>query len=208
MEISFKKYEATGNDFIMIDDRDNNFDTSNHKLVARFCNRKTGIGADGLILLRNHSEHDFEMIYFNSDGNISSMCGNGGRCIVGFAKYLGIIDDKCTFLAADGVHSAKISDNKVSLSMNNVSSIESLGNKIFILDTGSPHYVTIVNDVRKVNVKKEGAMIRNSKRFIEEGINVKFTKQFDQNKCCQLHLFPCHQKKKPEEGLFSNQRHE
>ena len=102
------------------------------------------------------------------------MCGNGGRCIVGFAKYLGIIDDKCTFLAADGIHSANISDNKVSLSMNNVSSIESLGNKVFILDTGSPHYVTIVDDVRKVNVTKEGAMIRNSKRFIQEGINVNF----------------------------------
>lgn len=174
MEIKFEKYEATGNDFVIIDDRDNDFDTSNHNLVALLCNRKNGVGADGLILLRNHSEYDFEMIYFNSDGNLSSMCGNGGRCIVGFANYLGIIEDKCTFLAADGVHHANLLENKVKLSMNSVREIQVLNDNVFVLDTGSPHYVTTVDDIEKINVKKEGSVIRNSKHFIKGGVNVNF----------------------------------
>ena len=173
MIIEFYKYQATGNDFIIIDDRKNTFDVKDHDLIAALCERRMGIGADGLILLRNHADLDFEMIYFNSDGHESSMCGNGGRCIVSFAQMLEIIADEANFLAIDGEHNAKINVDGVYLQMQDVKKIEGIGDGL-VLDTGSPHYIEMVDSLENFDVNNEGKKIRNSSIFKKEGINVNF----------------------------------
>ena len=169
MIIEFYKYQGTGNDFIMIDDRENKFDISDAALIAALCERRMGIGADGLILLRQHDELDFEMIYFNSDGNQSSMCGNGARCIIAFANMLEIIDLKTTFMAIDGEHRGEIIDGNISLKMKDVTKIEGVGDGL-VIDTGSPHYIQIVDDLESLNVDLEGRKIRNSVHFKKEGV--------------------------------------
>ncbi len=176
MRISFYKYQGTGNDFILIDNRDGNqFFKQNPNLVKQLCDRRFGIGADGLILLENQPGYDFKMVYFNSDGNESSMCGNGGRCVSAFAAYLGIINEKCKFLAVDGEHESivKADEDWVELKMSDVSTIEK-GEDYFVLNTGSPHYVIFVEDIDDINVVENGQAIRYSKRFRDEGINVNF----------------------------------
>jgi diaminopimelate epimerase len=173
MIIEFYKYQGTGNDFIMIDDRESTFDISDNKLIAALCERRMGIGADGLILLRNHPSLDFEMIYFNSDGNQSTMCGNGGRCIIDFAVMLEIIKTETTFMAIDGEHKGQFLGDTISLQMNDVASIDGVGDGL-VLDTGSPHYIEMVDDLNYMNVAEEGRKIRNSTPFKKEGINVNF----------------------------------
>ncbi len=143
MKIPFCKYQGTGNDFILIDNREQIFDNQNNKRIEQLCHRRFGIGADGLILLENADNADFYMRYYNSDGNEASMCGNGGRCVVAFAKKLGIIDIQTTFLAPDGLHTATITEQGIALGMKDVSQIEQIG-KDFFLNTGSPHYVRII----------------------------------------------------------------
>jgi diaminopimelate epimerase len=178
MKIKFHKYEGAGNDFIMIDNRDMNFDKSNFQLIQAMCDRKKGIGADGLILLQTVEKYAFEMVYFNANGHIGSMCGNGGRCIVDFAKQLNIFDKECKFLACDGPHQASWSESYVSLRMQDVQSIE-CGEGFFYLDTGSPHYVKFVNDIESVNVFEEGQKIRYNERFKNNGTNVNFVQIID-----------------------------
>lgn len=173
MNVEFFKYQGTGNDFIIIDDREEKFDIKNQNLIAQLCERRTGIGADGLILLRNHSNYDFEMIYFNSDGKESSMCGNGARCIVAFAQSLDLLTDSCIFLAFDGDHKGLISDDLISIQMQDVHKIVS-SDTFFILNTGSPHYVVFTDDISKIDVEKEGSLIRFSSQYQNEGINVNF----------------------------------
>lgn len=173
MIIEFYKYQGTGNDFIMLDDRENKFDLADNALIAALCERRMGIGADGLILLREHDTLDFEMIYFNSDGNQSSMCGNGGRCIVAFAHMLEVIDAKTTFMAIDGEHKGEIIEDSISLQMKDVTSIEGVGDGL-VIDTGSPHYVKVVDDLENLDVNKQGRKIRNSAPFKKQGINVNF----------------------------------
>lgn len=174
MKRTFYKYEGTGNDFILFDDRDNTFDHTDPKLIAHLCDRRFGIGADGLMLLRLKQGYDFEMVYFNSDGNPSSMCGNGGRCISRFALDIGAVKKhEVNFLAIDGAHTAIIGPETVKLKMNDVSGIET-GSDFFYLSTGSPHYVKFMNDVPTMNVVSEGRKIRNSERFAKEGTNVNF----------------------------------
>lgn len=173
--MKFYKYQGTGNDFVMVDQRETQHLTRQDTgKIARLCDRRFGIGADGLILLQKHPDYDFEMIYFNADGRESSMCGNGGRCIVAFAKQLGIITDRARFLAIDGKHEALIRpDGWVELKMVDVPEVES-GTDFFYLNTGSPHYVTFVEDVETFDVVGEGRAIRNSARFAEMGTNVNF----------------------------------
>ena len=171
--MNFTKYQGTGNDFVIIDDRKEEFPAQNTVLIAHICNRKFGVGADGLILLRNHTDYDFQMIYFNADGRESSMCGNGGRCIVAFAKHLQVIENQATFLAIDGAHEARIVGKIVELKMSDVQQTQS-GEGFYTLNTGSPHYVKFVDSVAEVDVFAEGKTIRNSPTFKAEGINVNF----------------------------------
>src|SRR5690606_8428701 len=135
MLLNFYKYQGTGNDFVIIDNRHDIFPKNNAKLINFLCDRRFGVGADGLILLEEDNEADFKMMYYNADGNEGTMCGNGGRCIVAFAGFLGIIDKETTFNAVDGVHFAKIDKDIVSLQMQNVPKVEVFDNYIF-LDTG------------------------------------------------------------------------
>lgn len=171
--MNFNKYQGTGNDFIIIDNRDLKFDRSDNALVARLCDRRFGIGADGLMLLQTKSGYDFEMVYYNSDGNESSMCGNGGRCIVEFARTLGLVKDKAHFIATDGEHEAIVKPGFISLKMKDVNEIE-LQTDFSFLNTGSPHYVAFVKDVASYNVFEEGKKIRNNDRFKAKGTNVNF----------------------------------
>lgn len=172
MEISFYKYQGTGNDFVMIDDRSNLFPEKDLSLVQKLCDRKFGIGSDGLILIRNKDGFDFEMVYFNADGS-QSMCGNGARCAVAFSKYLGIIDNNTTFYAIDGPHEASVVRDAVELGMSKVSSIVNEGQDFFV-DTGSPHHVRFVKNVMEYPVIEEGAKIRNSDKYAPKGTNVNF----------------------------------
>jgi diaminopimelate epimerase len=176
LQIQFFKYQGTGNDFIIIDNRDMKFDRADNALVARLCDRRFGIGADGLMLLQNIQGFDFEMVYYNSDGKESSMCGNGGRCIVEFARTLGLVKNKASFLATDGEHEALVKQDGISLKMNNVSKIE-LGAAYSFLNTGSPHYVEFVNNVENYNVFEKGKTIRYNDRFKTEGTNVNFVEK-------------------------------
>ncbi|MDJ0644448.1 MAG: diaminopimelate epimerase [Flavobacteriaceae bacterium] len=180
MKLTFYKYQGTGNDFILIDNRQELFPKKNTELIAQLCDRKFGIGADGLILLEDSAEADFKMIYYNADGNPSSMCGNGGRCLVAFAEYLGIIEKKTVFEAVDGLHEATIDNGLVNLKMIDVQDIQEFEYHVF-LDSGSPHHVTYVNDVDKVDVKAKGSTIRYGAPYFENGSNVNFVEQIDKN---------------------------
>ena len=178
MSIPFDKYQSTGNDFIMVDQRFTQYLTRQDKeIIEKLCDRKFGVGADGLILLELTEDADFEMIYFNADGNESTLCGNGGRSIVKFAQGIGLITDECEFLAVDGVHHAKINeDGDVELQMNNVKYVNVL-DSYYTLDTGSPHFIRFCEDIEVLDVKKEGAEIRYSDNFTKEGINVNFVQK-------------------------------
>ena len=181
MQITFYKYEGTGNDFVMIDNRKHIFPKNNLKLIEKLCDRRFGIGADGLLLLENDATTDFRMVYYNSDGNESSMCGNGGRCITAFAKSLNMIGDKTTFIATDGLHDAAILDNGlVNLQMKDVSEVKIKNDYVF-LNTGSPHHVIMVDDLENQDVKTIGAQIRYSDLYGKAGSNVNFVKQISEN---------------------------
>lgn len=174
MELTFFKYQGAGNDFVMIDNRARVFNGIERELFEQLCHRRFGIGADGLILLQEKEGFDFEMKYYNADGRESTMCGNGGRCVVMFAKQLGIIEANASFLAIDGPHQAVVlEDGNVSLQMRDVSSI-GRDNDAYVLNTGSPHYVQQVNDAKGVDVYSKGKAIRNSTSYATEGINVNF----------------------------------
>ncbi|MEM1327944.1 MAG: diaminopimelate epimerase [Bacteroidota bacterium] len=175
MHILFHKYHGTGNDFILIDQRKKKYlAVDDQQQIERLCHRHFGIGADGLILLQNHAELDFEMVYFNSDGCTSSMCGNGGRCIVAFAHYLGVFEDRCEFMAVDGAHQARIkADGWVELKMGNVKGVD-IKEEGYFLQTGSPHVVQFVEQMEDVNIVHEGRAIRYSEPYAPGGSNVNF----------------------------------
>ena len=188
MQLEFYKYQGTGNDFVMIDNRSGFFPKENVQLVARLCDRRFGIGGDGLILLENEEiasklaiNTDFKMVYFNSDGNQSSMCGNGGRCLVAFAKDLKVINDNCTFIATDGLHHASIAnDGIVSLQMIDVTDIKKESDYTF-MNTGSPHHVQMVEDLEHYNVKENGAVLRYGSLYGAAGSNINFVKKINED---------------------------
>lgn len=173
MKLTFFKYQGTGNDFIIADNRDDKIHLTKEQ-IKHLCDRRFGIGADGLMLLNSKESFDFEMEYYNSDGNESTMCGNGGRCLVKFAYHLGMHKNKFHFIAVDGPHEATIEfSNWVHLKMKDVDGVEQRFGE-YILNTGSPHYVKHITDVKHFNVVKEGREIRYSEEFEKEGINVNF----------------------------------
>ncbi|MDO4228635.1 MAG: diaminopimelate epimerase [Capnocytophaga sp.] len=182
MKIHFYKYQGTGNDFVMIDNRSQFFPKENQHLVAFLCNRRFGVGADGLILLENAENYDFRMVYYNSDGKQSSMCGNGGRCTVAFAKQLGIINGEALFIATDGEHFARIDkQGQVQLQMSDVAEIR-VNKEYVFLNTGSPHHVQQVDNLRDIDVKLEGAKIRYGELYDDKGgTNVNFVNQLSDN---------------------------
>ncbi|HEY9117485.1 MAG TPA: diaminopimelate epimerase [Roseivirga sp.] len=176
--ISFYKYQGTGNDFVMIDNRENVFDKNDIKLVTKLCDRKFGIGADGVILIEQSITSDFEMVYYNPDGS-QSLCGNGSRCAVMFARFLGLIKDETNFMAIDGEHYAKIEGENVHLKMHDVETYEVINND-FLIDTGSPHYIQFVENTEAIDPITEGRKIRYSDRFKEKGVNVNFLEKVDE----------------------------
>lgn len=174
MKLTFSKYQGTGNDFVILDNRDGRYSSLTKEQVAFICNRHFGIGADGLMMLQLKDGYDFEMIYYNADGAEGSMCGNGGRCLVAFAKALGLITNKAQFIATDGPHEATIDEtNVVELKMKDVSTIEKHEDHV-ILNTGSPHYIKWVKTTKEINVFDEGRAIRYNEKFGNAGINVNF----------------------------------
>ncbi|WP_347375102.1 diaminopimelate epimerase [Aequorivita sp. Q41] len=175
MDFTFYKYQGTGNDFVLIDNREAFFPKKDTALVAKICDRRFGVGADGLILLENHPSADFKMVYYNSDGHLSTMCGNGGRCISHFAKFLNIISEKATFQAVDGMHETIVKEDWVSLKMNDVATVNVFENHIF-LNTGSPHHVALVSNLQEFNVFDNGKTIRNT-TYGKEGSNINFVEQ-------------------------------
>ena len=177
MEIQFYKYQGTGNDFIIIDNRDGKYNSLTDSAIETMCHRKFGIGADGLMLLENAEGFDFKMRYHNADGKEGSMCGNGGRCLVQFAKDQGIVNDKYHFVASDGPHEATIQANGlVRLKMKDVDHVAKSAESS-TLNTGSPHYIHWVNTLDGYDVFTEGRNIRYNEHFKHEGINVNFVKK-------------------------------
>lgn len=175
MMITFNKYQGAGNDFVIIDNRTGIINPDDSKLINMMCDRRFGIGADGLILVSDYHGADYEMKYFNSDGKLGSMCGNGGRCVAHFTFTHGIATDSQRFMAYDGLHEATVNDDTVRLQMADVNKYELINNNYF-LDTGSPHYVVFMDDIDNLNVFEEGSKLRWAPEFKPGGTNVNFVK--------------------------------
>ena len=179
MQLHFYKYQGTGNDFVILNNLDGTNTGLTQEQVAFLCHRRFGIGADGLMLLNSLPGYDFEMKYYNADGRESTMCGNGGRCLVKFAWDLGIVKTTYRFLASDGEHEATVKeDSSVALKMHDVDRIV-MQDGNYIVNTGSPHYVLLRNNIMELDVYKKGRDIRYSPQFRNEGINVNFVEQMD-----------------------------
>ncbi len=187
MKVEFYKYQGTGNDFIIIDDRGEKFPFENASLINSLCEQKFGIGADGLILLRKSATHDFKMLYANSDGKPSTMCGNGGRCIVAFAKQLGLIEEQTSFEATDGIHQAIIKNNFVELKMNDVEEVNQLNNNVFEANTGSPHLVWFVVSTDEYDVVDTGRSIQTMPEY-PKGINVNFVEMLEDTSAAETNF--------------------
>ena len=179
MTVNFAKYQGTGNDFVLIDDRDGAFPQTNQAFIERLCHRRFGIGADGLILLQNDAGYSFQMKYFNADGAEGSMCGNGGRCMARFAHDLGLFESETRFRAVDGEHIAVVCEEEIFLKMSDVAGI-STRNGLTFVDTGSPHVVQFVDDLESLDVVAAGRTIRYGAAF-PDGTNVNFAQVLDDN---------------------------
>lgn len=170
MNLNFYKYQALGNDFILVDDMKTNISPKlNETLITKLCNRKFGIGADGILVLVNHPKYDFEIKYFNSDGS-PSLCCNGSRCAIDYAYSLGIINKNAEIMAYDGTHKAFIEDSKVKIQMKNINKIEYYGEDMFI-NTGAPHYIRFWDNLAIKDISKLGKSI---KKDFEKDTNITF----------------------------------
>lgn len=177
MLVHFSKYHGTGNDFVMLDGRRQKIPVPDSKQIRQLCDRRFGIGADGLIILEESSRYDFRMRYFNADGLEGTMCGNGGRCITAFAEHLGLIRTEASFEGIDGSHEASIlPDGQIRLRLTDVSGIRTLEDG-YLLDTGSPHFVMYVKKLEQIEVVSEGSRIRHQHRFAPGGINVNYVER-------------------------------
>lgn len=177
MNLPFLKYQGTGNDFVMVDNRTKIFPKKNTDKISQICDRHFGVGADGIILIEEDKEYDFKMIYFNADGS-ETFCGNGARCAVAFAKHLKMITDKTTFIAVDGPHFAEINNDIISLQMIDVDDIEVKENAVFTY-TGTQHHVELVDTLDDYPVFENGKKIRYS--YANPGSNVNFAQQINEN---------------------------
>ena len=176
MFLEFLKYQATGNDFVIVDYRSKNIQPLTANKIKSLCDRNLGIGSDGFIEIYESNNFDFRMIYYNSDGKKSSLCGNGTRCAV---KYVGNIlkKEKVTFEAFDGIHIGFLDkNNNISIEMSDVEDFK-IFNNYMLFETGSPHYVEVVDNVHQINVHEQGSKIRNSQKFKKNGINVNFVQR-------------------------------
>ncbi len=172
MLLQFVKYQGTGNDFILVDNRDEGFPKES-SIIQKLCDRKFGIGSDGLILIETHLDLDYRMVFFNPDGS-KSLCGNGSRCGFAFAQTLGMVSEEATFETTDGIHRARQDGDLVSFSLADVAAVERIGDDFYV-DTGSPHYIRLVKDLDQVDVVSTGRGIRQSERFVgQNGTNVNF----------------------------------
>jgi diaminopimelate epimerase len=171
--IHFHKYQGTGNDFVMIDDRDQKFPTGDKNVISFLCDRKMGVGADGVILLQNHEAMDFKMIFYNPDGS-ESLCGNGSRCAMAFAKSLGLISNKAEFETTDGIHDGYFEGDIVHFHLHDVNKTQKLNNGDWFINTGSPHHMVIVDDLDQKDIITKGREIRNSTQYAPNGTNVNF----------------------------------
>ena len=180
MDFHFEKYQGAGNDFIVIDDLKEKFPEGEIGLIQKLCDRHYGIGADGLILVRNSADTDFKMLYFNANGHPSTLCGNGSRCVFAFAKKHQMVGDRGTFETSEGKYSACVlEDGLICIDMDNVHEIEKRGSAIF-MDTGSPHHIELVDQVSAVDVKKQGAAIRYGAPYFEAGSNANFVEKVNE----------------------------
>ena len=180
MTRTFYKYQATGNDFVMIDNRAGGFPKEDTDYIRKLCDRRFGVGADGLILLENEPGYDFRMVYYNADGREGSMCGNGGRCIAAFARNLGLVSDSCSFLAVDGPHEARLEGPTVWLKMGDVAEVHRKPRYVY-LDTGSPHHVQEVAELEDFDVQAQGRRLRYS-LYGEPGSNINFVRPLEGNR--------------------------
>ncbi len=181
MKIKFEKYESGGNDFVLIDNRNKLYDLNSDK-IKKICTRNFGVGSDGLIILKNSKIADFKMIYYNSDGQSSSLCGNGTRCLFSFTLSLGIIEKTAKIETSEGIYIATISNrNLVSLKMKNIDDVFLFDNKAY-LNSGSPHHIEMIEDLNKISVKKLGSSIRFSSRYSPNGTNVNFFNKINDKK--------------------------
>lgn len=176
MNITFFKYQGTGNDFIMVNAVDKGI-TLEPLQIQRLCNRKFGIGADGIILIKADVKTDFYVDYYNPDGS-QSFCGNGSRCAVAFAFAENVFEGKtCSFNAIDGTHTGEVLDiDNIEISMRDVEGVEEVDGD-FVLDTGSPHFVRRCNALKELDIITEARKVRYNQRFSEQGINVNFISQ-------------------------------
>tara|TARA_B100001250_G_scaffold325269_1_gene289037 strand:- start:525 stop:1298 length:774 start_codon:yes stop_codon:yes gene_type:complete len=181
MKIKFQKFESGGNDFVLIDNRKNIYNLNSDK-IKKICDRNFGVGADGLIIIKNSTIADVKMCYYNSDGKPSTLCGNGTRCLFLFSLNLGIVKKHAKIETSEGIYSASISDNNlVSLKMKDIDNILLFGNKAY-LNTGSPHHVEMAKDLKKISIKKIGASIRFSSKYSPDGTNVNFCNKISDKK--------------------------
>lgn len=173
MKLNFTKYQGTGNDFILIDDRNQHF-RQDINLIKKLCDRRFGIGGDGLILIQNHVALDYQMVYFNSDGS-QSLCGNGSRCGFAFAQSLGLVETSASFETTDGIHQIKEKDNLIHFQLFDVNEINEINHKEWFIHTGSPHHIVIRDDLKKLDIVSVGRKIRNLPSYSSQnGTNVNF----------------------------------